>query len=364
MAPTQPTAKKTIKTTLPALLVVDAAPSLAATVNALATEIRCRVLQASSLRQARAILAKENVELLLTDTRLPDGDGLSLLPVLKKRCASATALITSDSPNVDDLIEALRHGAVDFIPKSAPRQQLSQRLKSALERHRQAIRVERRIDRLTDTVKRLNEAKQLVGKKVDLLCNDLVQAYGELSRQMDSVRIQEDFRKCIEQAKDLEQLLCHAMDWMMRRLGYANIAVWLMAGEGNFELAAYVKYSLSSETSLVEAMKSGLVPQTLRHTCIHLSGAEARNHLTPAELSHLAGQALLSTTCAYLGETLAVVTLFREETSPFTAEDAATLRMIAPLLAAALGSMTHAPQAEEPAADDSDWWKNGSAPPF
>ena len=46
-------------------------------------------------------------------------------------------------------------------------------------------------------------------------------AYGELSRQLDGVRTQEGFRRYIAEAADLEQLLCHAMDWLLRQMGYS-----------------------------------------------------------------------------------------------------------------------------------------------
>jgi len=371
MAPTKSTTKNSSKTKSPALLVVDTAPSLAATVNALATDLECRVLQASSISEARAIMAREPVEILLTETSLPDGDGLSLVSQLRKQCASATALITSDAPTVQELISAMREGAVDFLPKTAGKQQLTQRLKIAVEQHHQAARNEKRLDRLSGTVKRLNESRKVVGKKIDLLCNDLVQAYSELSRQMDCVRIQEDFRKSLGDARDLEQLLCHTMDWIMRRLGYSNIAIWMVAGESEFELGAYVKYTIESNPQFIEAMKKGLVAQTLRHSHVHLSGAEARNHLSLEEMTWLAGQAVLTETCMYLGETLAVITLFRDEASPFTAEDAAGLRLIAPLFATALSSATHKSQSQaeneefhDQSRDNDDWWKTGSAPPF
>ena len=66
-----------------------------------------------------------------------------------------------------------------------------------------------------------------MSKKVDLLCNDLSTAYGELSKQLDTVRTQEGFRKLLGEAKDLEQMLCHAMDWLLRQVGYCNIGIWL-----------------------------------------------------------------------------------------------------------------------------------------
>ncbi len=65
-------------------------------------------------------------------------------------------------------------------------------------------------------------------------------------------------------------------------------------------------------------MKEGILQQTLRHGTIHLSGAEARNHLSAGELTYLAGQTVLATTACYLGESLAGIVLFRDENSPYS----------------------------------------------
>ena len=100
-------------------------------------------------------------------------------------------------------------------------------LARALHRKSLPLKSESRIDRLRDAVRRLNDARRLVTKKVDLLCNDLVAAYGDLSRQLDLVRTTESFRGAITIADDLEQMLCHAMDWMLRQMGYSNVAIWL-----------------------------------------------------------------------------------------------------------------------------------------
>ena len=104
----------------------------------------------------------------------------------------------------------------------------------------------------------------MISRKVDLLCNDLVSAYGELSKQLDDVRTQEGFRKCIAGATDLEQLLCHAMDWMLRQLGYCNVAVYLAGEDGAFQLGAYMKYTLAGDTMLTDALKRVLLPATVR----------------------------------------------------------------------------------------------------
>jgi hypothetical protein len=232
---------------------------------------------------------------------------------------------------------------------------------------------------LRDAVRRLNLSRRTVSKKVDLLCNDLVSAYGELAKQFDAVRHQEAFRKLLNDAKDLEQMLCHAMDWLLRHAGYCNVAVWLASESDGFQLGAYMKYTIPGEAPLTDSMRNGIVPMTVRDSLVHLSATQADKQLTSAELDHLAGQTLLSTNCAYLGESLAVLVMFRDDKSPFTDEDVVMLKSISSVFATALAAIVRGNDSTEDGGglleeddenrkgknnDSADWWKRGEAPPF
>jgi FixJ family two-component response regulator len=132
---------------------------------------------------------------------------MTLLPTLRQFQPHAAAIMITGAPRVAGAIGALRGGAADFVPKPFTNAQLVERVTKALERQALAARQEKRFGKLRDAVRRLNESRRIISKKVDLLCNDLVSAYGELSRQLDGVRTQEGFRKYVEKAHDLEQLL-------------------------------------------------------------------------------------------------------------------------------------------------------------
>jgi hypothetical protein len=278
----------------------------------------------------------------------------------------------------------------DFVPRPFTQEQLAERVKTALENQDRLARGDRKIERLRGAVRKLSAARKTVAKKVDLLCNDLVGAYGELSRQVDTVRTAEDFRKLCIAAKDLEQLLCHAMDWIMRRAGFSNIAVFLATDEqaegaenaGAFQLGAYVKYTLASNPEMIEALKEGILSRASREGFVRMTAEESEKSLTAGELRHLRGQAVVAANCTYLGESLATVILFRDGASPFTTEDADTFRAIAPVFALALAGQVRsspqqasdaehgeddhtdgtAPRKEDRA--DADWWKRGEAPPY
>ncbi len=381
----------------PRILVVDDEPNLVELVDeVVGSGMSCRIIAATTIAEARKLLASEPIELLLTDVNLPDGDGTTLLPMLRQKQPNASAIVITGDPSVDRAISALRDGALDFLPKPFTAKHLQERVRRALTQQAALAKREKRFDRLRVAVRRLNEARRLVSKKVDLLCNDLITAYGELSKQLDGVRTEESFRKLLAEAKDLEQLLCHAMDWMLRQLGYSNVAVWLASEDSEFQLGAYMKYTTAGSPALTEAMRNGLVPVINREGFLHLSADEAKKVMTPEELKQMPGQTVLACSCTYLGESLASVVLFRDAASPFSDDDAAALRAIGPIFAVALascvrgddeaagdadetdggGSATqdtpfdgavddepkHKPKKQKK--DDADWWKRGESPPF
>jgi DNA-binding response OmpR family regulator len=364
--------------TKPRVLVVDDEPNLIELIGeVVGKNIDCWMIAAKNIGEARQILETQQIELLVTDVNLPDGDGMSLIPTLRRVQPKASAIVITGYPSMDGAINALRVGALDFVPKPFSADALTERVRKALDGQRRRVRDEQRLERLRQAVRRLNESRKVVSKKVDLLCNDLITAYGELARQLDTVRTQEGFRKFLSQAKDLEQLLCHVMDWLLRQLGYSNVAIWLASDDQRFELGAYMKYTIAGEEGLNNAMRQGIVPLAVKESFLHLHGEAVQETLTPAELDYLADQEILAINCTYLGESLAVVALFRDAKEPFMEDDAETLKSISPLFAVALASIVRSsdknpfdvdlsdyPDDDEPGYKESDWWKHGGPPPF
>ena len=303
----------------------------------------------------------------MTDIYLPDGDGTTLLPLLRRSCPEAQAIVITGRPTIDKTISAMRQGAADFLLKPFAASELAQRVDQALARGAAFARTQRRLGKLRSAGRRLNEARKVVTRKVDLLCNDLIAAYGELAQQLDLVRTQEGFKHFVGQAKDLEQLLCHTMDYLMRQMGYCNIAIWLSGEGADYQLGAYMKFTMAGEQSLTEAMGKGMVPKVGRDGFAHWKQDALQEALTPAELDYLADQDVIAANCTYLGETLGVVVCFRDHDKGFSDRDEACLKTVSPLfavsLAAAVRPTSDDEKHEEPPRED-EWWKNGQEPPF
>ena len=73
---------------------------------------------------ARALVRKNKFDLILSDVRLPEGDGISLLKWLKKEKVDIPFIITTEYVSVPDVVHTIKMGAKDYLPKPVRREHL------------------------------------------------------------------------------------------------------------------------------------------------------------------------------------------------------------------------------------------------
>lgn len=100
--------------------------------------------RAESLAQARAFLPVARWGAVLLDWQLPDGEGLSLLPELRRRLPDSPVIILTARDQITDRIQGLDAGADDYLPKPFSMAELAVRVEAllrrvSLERHRPAL---------------------------------------------------------------------------------------------------------------------------------------------------------------------------------------------------------------------------------
>ena len=76
-----------------------------------------RTETASSLNEARALLAAHRFDLCLTDMRLPDGSGIDLISEISAQYPHTPVAMITAFGNVEAAVEALKAGAFDFVAK-------------------------------------------------------------------------------------------------------------------------------------------------------------------------------------------------------------------------------------------------------
>jgi two-component system response regulator PilR (NtrC family) len=66
---------------------------------------------------AKALLARQDFDICLTDMRLPDGDGLELVEWMQTNAMGVPVAVITAHGNVETAVQALKLGAFDFISK-------------------------------------------------------------------------------------------------------------------------------------------------------------------------------------------------------------------------------------------------------
>ena len=340
-------------------------------------------------RQLKKLAASgESVAFLVTDAEAADFEKTAKL--LAQTFPEAALIAVSESESFEAAVTAMRHDAADVIPTSASNDEWSRRLRLAAGRRWLQVRTDRRLSRLKLAVRRLNTARRTVGQKVDLLCNDFLHAYGELAERVEQTRLDSTLRTLLDGAADLEQMLCHLMDWLLKHVGRCNIAVFLTNDEGESELGAYMKHTVACEEGLLAWLDHRILPRAAG------AGPKLWNArpeqfavtLDPTDPQQAAmlDQCLLAGSCEYLAESLGTIVLFRDEAQPFGDHEEDLLRRASAVFAEALtalvrrdGELDDADDelnelddeadvdlltTEDVDGDDTDWWQRGDNAPF
>lgn len=99
------------------VLVVDDEPDLRTLCELTLLREGYRVQTAADLREARALLAAQGFDVVITDMRLPDGLGLALLQTLHEERRSERCIVMTAYGSAENAVEALRAGAFDYLTK-------------------------------------------------------------------------------------------------------------------------------------------------------------------------------------------------------------------------------------------------------
>jgi DNA-binding response OmpR family regulator len=166
---------------------------------------------AGRVEDGRTHISRSRFDVILLSTRLPDGEGMDLAPLVQKTSPSTKTVVLSDTESVAMAVDAMRCGAVDFITVPIDLDDFARRIDSALIKSRVDLQREERLIRLKKICRELNIARHEVSQQVDTLCSDLVAAYEGVADQMNEVAMAAEFRTLLKQELDVGT--CCARCW-------------------------------------------------------------------------------------------------------------------------------------------------------
>jgi DNA-binding NtrC family response regulator len=116
------------------VLIVDDEANLRRVLSVEVAAMGYRTLEAPDAETALRRCEQHEVALILLDLRLPDRDGLDLLPELRRRWPHTEVIVLTGHGSVGTAIVAMKAGAYDFLQKPCHLDELEQLLSKALEK--------------------------------------------------------------------------------------------------------------------------------------------------------------------------------------------------------------------------------------
>ena len=118
----------------PKILVVDDDVASVETTVEVLERAGYLLYSASGGRQALQILREEDIDVVLTDLKMPDLSGIGLLKHIQKENLHTQVIIVTGYGTIDSAVEAMREGAFYYLKKPLEMNTLRQTVKNALEK--------------------------------------------------------------------------------------------------------------------------------------------------------------------------------------------------------------------------------------
>lgn len=92
------------------------------------------VFQAGTAREGMKLLSKENVNVVISDVKLPDGNGVELAGRIKKEYPAIEIIVLTAYGTIPDGVKAIKNGAFDYLTKGEHQEKIIPLLSKATEK--------------------------------------------------------------------------------------------------------------------------------------------------------------------------------------------------------------------------------------
>lgn len=104
------------------------------------------VTQAKNIAEAFKALEKDEFELILTDVKLPDGDGVEATKTYKEKYPSTEIIVITAYGTIKDGVKAIQNGAFNYLTKGDDNERLLPLVANGIEK----ARLQKRLNKITD----------------------------------------------------------------------------------------------------------------------------------------------------------------------------------------------------------------------
>ena len=142
------------------VLYVDDEPAMGLILQDTLERLGHTAVGAANVPEALGALARANVDLIISDFRLPGLSGLELLQLLRDEGKDIPLIMVTGHATIEHAVAAIKAGAVDYITKPLQVEQLEHAVAQALE----LTRLKRENQALRDEVMEIRATREIVAK--------------------------------------------------------------------------------------------------------------------------------------------------------------------------------------------------------
>ncbi len=128
------------------------------------------VFQATTIKEGLKLLAKETIQVVVSDVKLPDGNGVDLTARIKSEYPAVEVIVITAFGTIEDGVKAIKNGAFDYLTKGDHQERIIPLLNKASEKavlQQQVLDLESRLQEKFG-FERVLGSGVLIGKCIEL----------------------------------------------------------------------------------------------------------------------------------------------------------------------------------------------------
>lgn len=289
---------------------------------------------------AELLEASADADVLVLHAKQDNATLRDATTALRKQRPSVACVVWCDEATLELASFCLQQGVADLLTKTTTPAEFSQRLAKArartnTSRNKRREQAKRSKD-LRETSQQLACVRAELEQQMGAVAGQLAGSFRDMASQLRFVALASELDTLLRQELEVEPLLRTTLEFLLRKIGAVNAAIFLPDDQGDYGLGAYVNYDFPRETAqdTLEDLGSMLAPIYESHQGLHTikDASEIPQRVDPdlgalpgAPIGWLADTTLGVFTCTNNNECCALLAIFRDKRSQF---DQTTLRML------------------------------------
>jgi hypothetical protein len=240
-------------------------------------------------------------------------------------CCATGILTREDLLTQSVLIAKLREARELLATRAAQQRPLAACPKPARAdnhaRDRAAQRASDRAARLLRAARSIAASRDALAGQLAMVCEQLSQSCMDVSSQLQHVALSSELQTLLRQDLDIESVLRTSLEFMLRKLGATNAAIYLPSASGDYTLGAYINYDCPRDgiEHTLDHLGDALVPLYSDRPGLHVL-ASCEHDLPTITSAWVAESSMLVHSAHAEDECVAIVAVFRDQAHGFDAE--------------------------------------------